>query len=237
MRMQAPREGAEIGAQPDRYNPALDFGAAMRLLEKALTFDDVLLVPDFSQVLPRDTSLTTKLTRRIELNLPVVSAAMDTVTEARLAIAIAEEGGVGIIHKNLTPEAQALEVFKVKRFEAGVVKDPITVSPDMSVRELMALSAERKISGLPVVKAGKVVGIVTNRDRRFETNLDQPIAKIMTPKDRLVTVREGASIEDAKKLMHKHRIERVLVVNRSFELRGLITVKDIFKGIEHPLAL
>jgi len=187
----------------------------MRLLEKALTFDDVLLVPDFSQVLPRDTSLTTKLTRRIELNLPVVSAAMDTVTEARLAIAIAEEGGVGIIHKNLTPEAQALEVFKVKRFEAGVVKDPITVSPDMSVRELMALSAERKISGLPVVKAGKVVGIVTNRDRRFETNLDQPIAKIMTPKDRLVTVREGASIEDAKKLMHKHRIERVLVVNRS----------------------
>ena len=208
----------------------------MRLLEKALTFDDVLLVPDFSQVLPRDTSLSTKLTRRIELNLPVVSAAMDTVTEARLAIAIAEEGGVGIIHKNLTPEAQALEVFKVKRFEAGVVKDPITVSPDMSVRELMALSAERKISGLPVVKAGKVVGIVTNRDRRFETNLDQPIAKIMTPKDRLVTVREGASIEDAKKLMHKHRIERVLVVNRSFELRGLITVKDIFKGIEHPLA-
>ncbi|MEY3631938.1 MAG: hypothetical protein RI937_136, partial [Pseudomonadota bacterium] len=170
----------------------------MRLLEKALTFDDVLLVPDFSQVLPRDTSLSTKLTRRIELNLPVVSAAMDTVTEARLAIAIAEEGGVGIIHKNLTPEAQALEVFKVKRFEAGVVKDPITVSPDMSVRELMALSAERKISGLPVVKAGKVVGIVTNRDRRFETNLDQPIAKIMTPKDRLVTVREGASIEDAK---------------------------------------
>jgi len=208
----------------------------MRLLEKALTFDDVLLVPDYSQVLPRDTSLSTKLTRSIDLNLPVVSAAMDTVTEARLAIALAEEGGIGIIHKNLTPEQQANEVFKVKRFEAGVVKDPITVSPDMSVRELMRLSAERKISGLPVVKNGKVVGIVTNRDRRFETNLNQPVSKIMTPKERLVTVNEGASIEQAKALMHKHRIERVLVVNKAFELRGLITVKDIFKGIEHPLA-
>ncbi len=208
----------------------------MRLLEKALTFDDVLLVPDYSQVLPRDTSLATKLTRTIDLNLPVVSAAMDTVTEARLAIALAEEGGIGIIHKNLTPEQQADEVFKVKRFEAGVVKDPITVSPDMSVRDLMRLSSERKISGLPVVKNGKVVGIVTNRDRRFETNLNQPVSKIMTPKERLVTVNEGASIEQAKALMHKHRIERVLVVNKAFELRGLITVKDIFKGIEHPLA-
>jgi IMP dehydrogenase len=208
----------------------------MRLLEKALTFDDVLLVPDYSQVLPRDTSLATKLTRTIDLNLPVVSAAMDTVTEARLAIALAEEGGIGIIHKNLSPEQQADEVFKVKRFEAGVVKDPITVSPDMSVRDLMRLSSERKISGLPVVKNGKVVGIVTNRDRRFETNLNQPVSKIMTPKERLVTVNEGASIEQAKALMHKHRIERVLVVNKAFELRGLITVKDIFKGIEHPLA-
>lgn len=208
----------------------------MRLLEKALTFDDVLLVPDYSQVLPRDTSLSTRLTREISLNLPVVSAAMDTVTEARLAIAIAEEGGVGIIHKNLTAQAQAAEVMKVKRFEAGVVKDPITVSPDMTVRELLHLSAERKISGLPVVKNGKVVGIVTNRDRRFETNLNQPVSNIMTPKERLVTVREGASIEQAKALMHKHRIERVLVVNKAFELRGLITVKDIFKGIEHPLA-
>ena len=207
----------------------------MRLLQKALTFDDVLLVPDYSQVLPRDTSLSTPLTRNITLNLPVVSAAMDTVTEARLAIALAEEGGIGIIHKNLTPEAQAEEVVKVKRFEAGVVKDPITVSPDMSVRALMNLSAERKISGLPVVKAGKVVGIVTNRDRRFETNLDQPISKIMTPKERLVTVREGASIEDAKRLMHKHRIERVLVVNRAFELRGLITVKDILRALNTPL--
>lgn len=208
----------------------------MRLLQKALTFDDVLLVPDYSQVLPRDTLLSTKLTRDIDLNLPVLSAAMDTVTEARLAIAIAEEGGIGIIHKNLTAELQAQEVFKVKRFEAGVVKDPITVSPDMSVRQLLALSAEKKISGLPVVKDGKVAGIVTNRDRRFETRLDQPVSAIMTPKDRLVTVKEGASIEEAKALMHQYRIERVLVVNDAFELRGLITVKDIFKGIEHPLA-
>jgi len=208
----------------------------MRLLQKALTFDDVLLVPDYSQVLPRDTLLSTKLTRDIDLNLPVVSAAMDTVTEARLAIAIAEEGGIGIIHKNLTAELQAQEVFKVKRFEAGVVKDPITVSPDMSVRQLLALSAEKKISGLPVVKDGKVAGIVTNRDRRFETRLDQPVSAIMTSKDRLVTVKEGASIEEAKALMHQYRIERVLVVNDAFELRGLITVKDIFKGIEHPLA-
>jgi IMP dehydrogenase len=208
----------------------------MRLLQKALTFDDVLLVPDYSQVLPRDTSLATRLTRDITLNLPVVSAAMDTVTEGRLAIALAEEGGIGIIHKNLSPEAQAAEVAKVKRFEAGVVKDPIVVSPDMTVRALLALSSERKISGLPVIKDGKVVGIVTNRDRRFETNLDQPVSAIMTPKERLVTVKEGASVEEAKVLMHKHRIERVLVVNDAFELRGLITVKDIFKGIEHPQA-
>ncbi len=208
----------------------------MRLLQKALTFDDVLLVPDYSQVLPRDTSLATKITRDIDLNLPVVSAAMDTVTEARLAIAIAEEGGIGIIHKNLTPEQQATEVAKVKRFEAGVVKDPITVSPDMSVRDLLRLSAERKISGLPVIKDGKVVGIVTNRDRRFETRLDQPVSAIMTPRERLVTVKEGASVEEAKALMHQHRIERVLVVNDEFALRGLITVKDIFKGIEHPQA-
>jgi IMP dehydrogenase len=208
----------------------------MRLLQKALTFDDVLLVPDYSQVLPRDTVLSTQLTRDIALNLPVVSAAMDTVTEARLAIALAEEGGIGIVHKNLTPELQAQEVFKVKRFEAGVVKDPITVPPEMSVRDLMRLTNEKKISGVPVIKNGKVVGIVTNRDRRFETKLDQPVSNIMTPKERLVTVKEGASVDEAKKLMHKHRIERVLVVNKAFELRGLITVKDIFKGIEHPLA-
>ncbi|MDP4800902.1 MAG: IMP dehydrogenase, partial [Burkholderiaceae bacterium] len=170
----------------------------MRLLEKALTFDDVLLVPAFSDVLPRDTSLATKLTRRIGLNIPLVSAAMDTVTEARLAIAMAEEGGIGIIHKNLSPAAQAAEVAKVKRFEAGVVKDPITISPDMSVRQVLALTAERKISGLPVMEAGVVVGIVTNRDLRFETRLDQPVRSIMTPRERLVTVREGVSLEEAK---------------------------------------
>ena len=208
----------------------------MRLLEKALTFDDVLLVPAFSDVLPRDTSLATKLTRRIGLNIPLVSAAMDTVTEARLAIAMAEEGGIGIIHKNLSPAAQAAEVAKVKRFEAGVVKDPITISPDMSVRQVLALTAERKISGLPVMEAGVVVGIVTNRDLRFETRLDQPVRSIMTPRERLVTVREGVSLEEAKALMHTHRLERVLVVDANFHLKGLITVKDILKGIEHPHA-
>ena len=208
----------------------------MRLLEKALTFDDVLLVPAFSDVLPRDTSLATKLTRRIGLNIPLVSAAMDTVTEARLAIAMAEEGGIGIIHKNLSPAAQAAEVANVKRFEAGVVKDPITISPDMSVRQVLALTAERKISGLPVMEAGAVVGIVTNRDLRFETRLDQPVRSIMTPRERLVTVREGVSLEEAKALMHTHRLERVLVVDANFHLKGLITVKDILKGIEHPHA-
>ena len=208
----------------------------MRLLEKALTFDDVLLVPAFSDVLPRDTSLATKLTRRIHLNIPLVSAAMDTVTEARLAIAMAEEGGVGIIHKNLSAAAQAAEVAKVKRFEAGVVKDPITISPSMSVRQVLALTAERKISGLPVMEGNTVVGIVTNRDLRFETRLDEPVRSIMTPRERLVTVQEGASLEEAKALMHAHRLERVLVVDASFQLKGLITVKDILKGIEHPHA-
>ena len=208
----------------------------MRLLEKALTFDDVLLVPAFSDVLPRDTSLATQLTRRIHLNIPLVSAAMDTVTEARLAIAMAEEGGVGIIHKNLSAAAQAAEVAKVKRFEAGVVKDPITISPSMSVRQVLALTAERKISGLPVMEGNTVVGIVTNRDLRFETRLDEPVRSIMTPRERLVTVREGASLEEAKALMHAHRLERVLVVDASFQLKGLITVKDILKGIEHPHA-
>jgi IMP dehydrogenase len=208
----------------------------MRLLEKALTFDDVLMVPAFSDVLPRDTSLATQLTRRIHLNIPLVSAAMDTVTEARLAIAMAEEGGVGIIHKNLSAAAQAAEVAKVKRFEAGVVKDPITISPSMSVRQVLALTAERKISGLPVMEGNTVVGIVTNRDLRFETRLDEPVRSIMTPRERLVTVQEGASLEEAKALMHEHRLERVLVVDASFQLKGLITVKDILKGIEHPHA-
>src|ERR1700674_5132727 len=208
----------------------------MRVLQKALTFDDVLLVPAHSTVLPRDVNLATRLTRTISLNIPLLSAAMDTVTEARLAIAIAQEGGIGIIHKNMPPRAQAAEVAKVKRFESGVVKDPITISQDMTVRDVLALTRQHRISGLPVVEGGRVVGIVTNRDLRFETNLDQPIRNIMTPRNRLVTVREGTSTEEAKALMHRHRLERVLVVNGDFELRGLVTVKDILKSTEHPHA-
>jgi len=208
----------------------------MRVVQKALTFDDVLLLPAQSSVVPRDVSLQTRLTRRITLNIPLLSAAMDTVTEGRLAIAIAQEGGLGIVHKNMSPRAQAAEVAKVKRFESGVVKDPITIPPTMSVREVLALTTLHKISGLPVVDGRKVVGIVTNRDLRFETNLDQPVAKIMTQRDRLVTVPEGTDLEDAKTLMHQHRLERVLVINDRFELKGLITVKDILKSTEHPLA-
>ena len=208
----------------------------MRVLQKALTFDDVLLVPAHSAILPRDVQLGTRLTRSISLNLPLLSAAMDTVTEARLAIALAQEGGIGIIHKNMTAEAQAAQVAAVKRFESGVVKDPITVAPQMSVREVMEITRSRHISGLPVLENGKVVGIVTNRDLRFETNLDQPVANVMTPKARLVTVKEGTTREEALNLLHKHRLERVLVVNDAFELRGLITVKDIQKSSEHPLA-
>jgi IMP dehydrogenase len=208
----------------------------MRVVQKALTFDDVLLLPAQSSVVPRDVSLQTRLTRRITLNIPLLSAAMDTVTEARLAIAIAQEGGLGIVHKNMSPKAQAAEVAKVKRFESGVVKDPITVPPTMSVREVLVLTALHKISGLPVVDGRKVVGIVTNRDLRFETNLDQPVANIMTKRDRLVTVPEGTDLEEAKTLMHQHRLERVLVINDRFELKGLITVKDILKSTEHPLA-
>ena len=206
----------------------------MRLLQKALTFDDVLLVPAHSSILPRDVSLKTRLTRNITLNMPLVSAAMDTVTEARLAIAMAQAGGIGIVHKNLTPKGQAAEVAKVKRFEAGILKDPITISPNMSVREVLDLTRQHKISGFPVVEGTRVVGIVTNRDLRFETNLDQAISNIMTPGERLVTVREGATVEEGKALIHKHRLERVLVVNEAFELRGLITVKDIIKTTEHP---
>ncbi len=208
----------------------------MRLLQKALTFDDVLLVPAHSAILPRDVSLATRLTRKIHLNLPLLSAAMDTVTEARLAIALAQEGGIGIVHKNLNPKAQAAEVAKVKRFESGVLKDPITVPPTMTVREVLALTRAHRISGLPVVENGVVVGIVTNRDTRFETNLDQAVRAIMTPRERLVTVTEGTSAEEAKTLMHKHRLERVLVVNAAFQLRGLVTVKDILKSSEHPFA-
>jgi len=208
----------------------------MRVIQKALTFDDVLLLPAHSRVLPREVSLKTRLTRKLELNIPLVSAAMDTVTEARLAIAMAQEGGIGIIHKNLTPQAQAVEVAKVKRFESGVLRDPMTVSPEMTVREVMALQQQYKISGFPVVKSGKVVGIVTNRDLRFEAELDQPVKSIMTPQRKLVTVREGASREDARALMHRHRLERVLVIDDEFHLMGLVTVKDILKESEHPNA-
>jgi IMP dehydrogenase len=208
----------------------------MRLIQKALTFDDVLLVPAHSTILPRDVSLATQFTRNIRINMPLVSAAMDTVTEARLAIALAQEGGIGIIHKNLKPKAQAAEVAKVKRFEAGVLKDPITIPPTLTVREVLALTRAHRISGLPVVDNGKVVGIVTNRDLRFETRLDEVVGNIMTPRDRLITVKEGASTDEAKALMHKHRLERVLVINDAFELRGLMTVKDILKATEYPSA-
>ncbi|MDX1915128.1 MAG: IMP dehydrogenase [Methylophilus sp.] len=208
----------------------------MRLLQQALTFDDVLLVPAHSTVMPRDVDLSTQLTRKIKLNLPIVSAAMDTVTEARLAIALAQAGGMGIIHKNMSIEMQASRVSRVKRFESGVVIDPVTIHPQMSVRDVIALTRQHKISGLPVVQDGKVVGIVTNRDLRFETNLDQPAYNIMTPQERLVTVSEGASREEVMGLLHKHRLERLLVIGNDFELKGLITVKDIQKSSDFPLA-
>ena len=208
----------------------------MRLIQKALTFDDVLLVPAYSAILPKDTSLHTRLTRNIKLSIPLVSAAMDTVTEARLAIAITQEGGIGIVHKNLTAREQAREVSKVKRFEAGVVRDPITIPPTMKVREVIALSRQHGISGFPVVEGKTVVGIITNRDLRFEEELDAEVRAKMTPRDKLVYVKEGADPIEAKRLMNKHRLERVLVVNDAFELRGLITVKDISKSTEHPNA-
>ena len=208
----------------------------MRLLQKALTFDDVLLVPAYSAILPKETSLQTRLTRNISLSIPLVSAAMDTVTEARLAIAMAQEGGIGIIHKNLTAKEQAREVSKVKRFEAGVVRDPITIPPTMRVRDVMALSQQHGISGFPVVEGKTVVGIITNRDLRFEEELDAEVRVKMTPREKLVFVKEGADTAEAKRLMNKHRLERVLVVNDAFELRGLITVKDIRKSTEHPNA-
>jgi IMP dehydrogenase len=208
----------------------------MRLLKKALTFDDVLLVPAYSEVLPRDTSHTSRLTRNIELRMPLVSAAMDTVTESRLAIALAQQGGLGIIHKNLSPAAQAAEVSRVKRFESGVIVDPITITPDMRVREVLEITRNHKISGLPVLEGKKVVGIVTNRDLRFESRLDVQVREIMTPRERLITVPEGSTPDEAQALMHKHRLERVLVVNEAGELRGLMTVKDILKATAHPFA-
>lgn len=208
----------------------------MRLLQKALTFDDVLLVPAYSDILPKETSLTTRLTRNITLNIPLLSAAMDTVTEARLAIAMAQEGGIGIIHKNLTPKEQASEVAKVKRFESGVLRDPITIPPDMTIRDVIALSLQHGISGFPVVEGKVVVGIITNRDLRFERDLEAKVSDKMTPRGKLVYVDENADVVEAKRLMNKHRLERVLVVNAGFELRGLITVKDIQKSTEHPFA-
>ena len=208
----------------------------MRILDEALTFDDVLLVPAYSEVLPREVDLSTQLTRTIRLNLPIVSAAMDTVTEARLAIAIAQEGGIGFIHKSMTIEAQAREVLRVKKYESGVVQDPITVTPDTTIRQVLELTKARGISGVPVVKGKQVVGIVTGRDLRFEERYDVPVSEVMTPQDQLVTVRENAPRAEVLALFNKHRIEKLIVVGNNNELKGLITVKDIQKATERPRA-
>jgi IMP dehydrogenase len=208
----------------------------MRIIHEALTFDDVLLEPAYSEVLPREVLLKTQLTRALTLNIPVVSAAMDTVTEARLAITLAQEGGIGIIHKNMSPKDQARQVQQVKKFESGIIHDPITVSPEATIREVIDLTRSKNISGVPVVEGEDLVGIVTHRDLRFETQRDAPVATVMTPKDRLVTVREGADKEEVLGLLHKHRIEKVLVVDKAFKLRGMITVKDIQKAHDYPLA-
>ena len=209
----------------------------LRIQAEALTYDDVSLVPAHSTVLPKDVSLTTRFTRDLRINLPIVSAAMDTVTEARLAVAMAQLGGIGILHKNMTAEQQAAEVAKVKKFESGVIRDPITVKPETTIREVLALTRARNISGVPVVdESGQLTGIVTRRDMRFETELDDPVRHIMTKKDRLVTVGEGASDEEVLKLLHRNRIEKVLVVNGDYALRGLITVKDIQKKTDNPNA-
>jgi IMP dehydrogenase len=208
----------------------------MRIAQEALTFDDVLLLPAHSIVLPRDVSLSSQLTRDIELKIPLLSAAMDTVTEARLAITLAQEGGIGIIHKNLTAAEQAAEVQKVKKFESGVIKDPISVAPGTTIRDVIELTSANNISGVPVLDGDDLVGLVTSRDRRFETNLDNPVSSVMTPKEKLVTVKEGASKEEVIGLLHKHRIERVLVVDDDFRLRGMIAVKDIQKSRDFPNA-
>ena len=208
----------------------------IRIEQEALTFDDVLLLPGYSEVLPKDVSLVTKLTRNITLNIPLLSAAMDSVTEARLAIALAEAGGIGILHKNMSAQEQALEVRKVKKFESGVVNDPITVTPDMTIGQLIEIRKEHNISGMPVIEGKQLVGIITNRDIRFETDLNQKVAKLMTPKARLITVKEGIDREAAVSLFQSNRIEKLLVVNDKFELRGMITVKDILKSEENPNA-
>jgi len=208
----------------------------MRIVQEALTFDDVLLLPAHSTVLPREVSLQSRLTREITLQTPIISAAMDTVTESRLAITLAQEGGIGIIHKNMNAALQAAEVQRVKKFESGVIKDPITVGPTASIREVLEITRANNISGVPVIDGKDLVGIVTSRDLRFETSMDSPVSSIMTPKDRLVTVTEGASKEEVIGLLHKHRIEKVLVINGNFELRGMITVKDIQKSKDYPNA-
>ena len=208
----------------------------LRIVQEALTFDDVLLIPAHAEVLPKDVSLKSRLTRSIALNVPLVSAAMDTVTESRLAIGMAQEGGIGILHKNMEAEEQARHVRMVKKFESGVVKDPITVTPETTVAELLRITRAHDISGVPVVKGDEVVGIVTSRDTRFVTEFTQPVSAIMTGKDRLVTVREGVPSEEVRGLLHRHRIEKVIVVNDRGELRGLITVKDIEKAAKYPNA-
>ena len=210
----------------------------MRLTGKALTFDDVLLVPDYSDIVPKQAQLDTPVSKSLRLSIPIISAAMDTVTESKLAIAIAQEGGLGVVHKNMTPELQGLEVAKVKRFESGVVKDPVTIRKHMSVSDVLGLIKQHKISGLPVVAddGQTIVGIITNRDLRFEKNLDQPVANLMTPREKLVTVGEGTGNDEAMRLMHDNRLERVLVVDDNFRLKGLITAKDILKSSEHPRA-
>lgn len=208
----------------------------MRILGEALTFDDVLLIPGHSNVVPRDVDLTTNITREIQLSAPVVSAAMDTVTEARLAIAMAQEGGLGIVHKNMSAEAQAAEVQQVKKYESGVISEPITIGPTATIGEVVELTQANHISGVPVVDGNDLVGIVTSRDLRFETRMEAPVTEIMTPRERLVTVPEGADRGHVLELLHKHRIEKVLVVNDDFQLRGMITVKDIQKSTEHPHA-
>ncbi|EKD77848.1 MAG: inosine-5'-monophosphate dehydrogenase, partial [uncultured bacterium] len=208
----------------------------MQTFHEALTFDDVLLLPRFSKILPKDVSLKTQLTRTISLNTPILSAAMDTVTEHRLAVCLAEEGGLGILHKNMSIEAQAYEVRKVKKFESGVVKDPITVTPNTTIRELIQINEENNISGMPVVEGKNLVGIVTSRDIRFENNFALPVSQVMTPKSRLITVKEGASRDTVMNLFRQHRVEKILIVNDRFELCGMYTVKDILKSQSKPLA-